>query len=87
MLEYINIVIEFFEDNFGFFRKFGIVKVRRGEYSGLEYGLYLIKYEKCLFVDIVILRVKGRLGENSYYFLENNCEYFVMWCKIGILLF
>lgn len=86
VLEYTNTATEFFEDNFGSPRKPGIAKVRRGEYSGSEYGLYLIKHEKCLPADTVISRAKGRLGENSYHPLENNCEHFAMWCKTGISL-
>lgn len=86
VLEYTNTATEFFEDNFGSPRKPGIAKVRRGEYSGSEYGLYLIKHEKCLPADTVISKAKERLGENSYHPLENNCEHFAMCCKTGMSL-
>lgn len=33
--------------------------------------------------DVVIERAEGRLGEQQYHLLTNNCEHFANWCKTG----
>lgn len=34
--------------------------------------------------DETVERATGRLGEESYNLLSNNCEHFAIWCKTGI---
>lgn len=49
--------------------------------------LMIYKFGWCLDFNIVVLIVKIRVGESEYDFVFNNCEYFVMSCKIGVFLF
>lgn len=34
--------------------------------------------------DQIVQRALERLGENEYDLLENNCEHFVNWCRLGV---
>ena len=34
--------------------------------------------------DQIIQRALSRLGENEYDLLDNNCEHFVNWCRLGV---
>lgn len=40
-------------------------------------------YATCDSPDVVIARARGRLGENKYHLVFNNCEHFAVWCKTG----
>ena len=31
-----------------------------------------------------VRRARGRLGEEKYNLVTNNCEHFAMWCKTGV---
>ena len=46
-------------------------------------SLYRIDYEDCLPLEQTIEMARSRLGEAKYNPLENNCEHFARWCKIG----
>ncbi|MCU0566612.1 MAG: lecithin retinol acyltransferase family protein [Oculatellaceae cyanobacterium Prado106] len=41
------------------------------------------KYAVSYVPDVVIQRAESRLGERQYNLLNNNCEHFATWCKIG----
>ena len=84
VIEYSNSAKGFSQDSSSPLKNPGIAKVRRGKYSGLEDGLYMIKHKKYKPADTVVLRAKRRLGENKYHPFNNNCEHFALWCKTGI---
>ena len=46
---------------------------------------YRIKQHKQIAFDVEqrIKRAQGRLGENHYHLISNNCEHFVNWCFYG----
>ncbi|PSB12354.1 hypothetical protein C7B61_15260 [filamentous cyanobacterium CCP1] len=33
--------------------------------------------------DVVVARAESRLGERQYNLMNNNCEHFATWCKVG----
>ena len=39
--------------------------------------------ESCSAPGVVLRRAMGRLGEQNYNLLFNNCEHFAHWCKTG----
>jgi hypothetical protein len=39
--------------------------------------------EECSPAGVTLRRAMGRLGEQSYNLLFNNCEHFAHWCKTG----
>lgn len=53
--------------------------------------LWKIIYDNCFLVELVIEWVwnflKNLLMIGLYFLIENNCEYFVISCKIGIVIF
>lgn len=43
-----------------------------------------VKSQSVAFLpEIVVQRAEGRLGEQRYDLLTNNCEHFATWCKTG----
>lgn len=86
VIEYFNIVREFLNDNCFLLKNFKnivVVKVVRGRYNFKNEVVYLMLYKVCLDSVIVVNNVRREFGSMFYCFLINNCEYFVMWCKIG----
>ena len=45
--------------------------------------LRLISYAEASPVGVTLRRAMGRLGEQDYNLLFNNCEHFATWCKTG----
>lgn len=43
---------------------------------------YMVK-RSVFTAEETIKRAKGRLGEEKYNLVTNNCEHFAMWCKTG----
>ncbi|XP_074612122.1 uncharacterized protein LOC141866505 [Acropora palmata] len=84
VIEYSNSTEGFSQDNSSHPKDPGIARVIRGKYSGSKDGFYLIKHKKCEPTNTVVLKAKGRLGENEYSLFNNNCEHFALWCKTGI---
>ncbi|XP_014663003.1 PREDICTED: lecithin retinol acyltransferase-like [Priapulus caudatus] len=33
--------------------------------------------------ELVLKRAEDMIGQSSYDFVENNCEHFALWCKLG----
>lgn len=47
-------------------------------------GRIFVKHQPTAFLPhIVVERATGRLGEQRYDLLTNNCEHFATWCKTG----
>ncbi|MEM0980776.1 MAG: lecithin retinol acyltransferase family protein [Cyanobacteria bacterium P01_H01_bin.58] len=47
-------------------------------------GRIFVKHQPTAFLPpIVVQRAEGRLGEQRYDLLTNNCEHFATWCKTG----
>ena len=45
--------------------------------------LRVISYDEASPVGVTLRRAMGRLGEQDYNLLFNNCEHFATWCKTG----
>jgi hypothetical protein len=45
--------------------------------------LSVVSYATCSPVGVTLRRAMGRLGEQNYNLLFNNCEHFAHWCKTG----
>jgi hypothetical protein len=45
--------------------------------------LSVVSYTSCSPVGVTLRRAMGRLGEQNYNLLFNNCEHFAHWCKTG----
>jgi len=45
--------------------------------------LQLINHPEASPVGVTLRRAMGRLGEQDYNLLFNNCEHFATWCKTG----
>ena len=45
--------------------------------------LRVISYDEASPVGVTLRRAIGRLGEQDYNLLFNNCEHFATWCKTG----
>ena len=45
--------------------------------------LRVISHAKASPVSVTLRRAMGRLGEQDYNLLFNNCEHFATWCKTG----
>ncbi|MCB4428017.1 lecithin retinol acyltransferase family protein [Synechococcus sp. MU1643] len=45
--------------------------------------LQVINYAEASPVGVTLRRAMGRLGEQDYNLLFNNCEHFATWCKTG----
>ena len=45
--------------------------------------LRVISYPETSPVGVTLRRAMGRLGEQDYNLLFNNCEHFATWCKTG----
>ena len=45
--------------------------------------LRVINYVEASPVGVTLRRAMGRLGEQDYNLLFNNCEHFATWCKTG----
>ncbi|MFM8525098.1 MAG: lecithin retinol acyltransferase family protein [Cyanobacteriota bacterium] len=45
--------------------------------------LSVVTYDSCSPVGVTLRRAMGRLGEQNYNLLFNNCEHFAHWCKTG----
>ena len=45
--------------------------------------LSVVSYPSCSPVGVTLRRAMGRLGEQNYNLLFNNCEHFAHWCKTG----
>ena len=45
--------------------------------------LSVVPYESCSPTGVTLRRAMGRLGEQNYNLLFNNCEHFAHWCKTG----
>ena len=48
-----------------------------------EQPLRVISYAEASPVGVTLRRAMGRLGEQDYNLLFNNCEHFATWCKTG----
>lgn len=46
--------------------------------------LSVVTYDHCSPVGLTLRRALGRLGEQNYNLLFNNCEHFAHWCKTGL---
>jgi len=48
-------------------------------------GEVRVVHEPCAYdPDTAVERAEGRLGENRYSAIANNCEHFARWCVTGI---
>lgn len=45
--------------------------------------LSVVPYDSCSPTGVTLRRAMGRLGEQNYNLLFNNCEHFAHWCKTG----
>ena len=45
--------------------------------------LSVVAYSHCSPTGVTLRRAMGRLGEQNYNLLFNNCEHFAHWCKTG----
>ncbi|MEX1317005.1 MAG: lecithin retinol acyltransferase family protein [Synechococcaceae cyanobacterium] len=61
-----------------------ILRSPRGEFSRSE-PISVVSYGEgdCSPAGVTLRRAMGRLGEQNYNLLFNNCEHFAHWCKTG----
>ena len=60
-----------------------VCRVTVGEFA--RDGELKVVHEPCAYEpDRAVERAEGRLGENCYSALANNCEHFARWCVTGI---
>jgi hypothetical protein len=45
--------------------------------------VFVKHYTTSYVPDVVVERAEGRLGERRYDLMNNNCEHFATWCKVG----
>lgn len=45
--------------------------------------LFVVPYAEASPIGVTLRRAMGRLGEQRYNLLFNNCEHFAIWCKTG----
>lgn len=85
VIEYSNTAKEFLNHNCSppTITGMSIAKVVRGKYKLQNETVYLMKHERCLDPECVVLRAQSMLGDEKYHPLYNNCEHFAMWCKTG----
>ncbi len=85
VIEYTNTAGEFVNDNCCPPRIKGMTKAKvvKNQYKFQEKVMYLMKHDRCLDPDDVVLRAQSRLGERDYNPVTLNCEHFAMWCKTG----
>ncbi|MEB3263646.1 MAG: lecithin retinol acyltransferase family protein [Synechococcus sp.] len=50
---------------------------------GLPVSVVVYEPGSCSPVGVTLRRAMGRLGEQNYNLLFNNCEHFAHWCKTG----
>lgn len=62
-------------------------EILRSSSEGFSRGqpLTVVDYPEggCSSVGVTLRRAMGRLGEQNYNLLFNNCEHFAHWCKTG----
>lgn len=61
-----------------------ILRSTREEFSrGQPISTVIYPEGSCSAADVTVRRAMGRLGEQNYNLLFNNCEHFAHWCKTG----
>ncbi len=61
-----------------------ILRSSQSEFSrGLTITTVDYPAESCSPTEETLQRARGRLGEQNYNLLFNNCEHFAYWCKTG----
>jgi hypothetical protein len=61
-----------------------ILRSPRDEFSRSEpIGVVSYGQGECSATGVTLRRAMGRLGEQNYNLLFNNCEHFAHWCKTG----
>ncbi len=61
-----------------------ILRSARDEFSrGLAITTIEYPPDSCSTTGVTLRRAMGRLGEQNYNLLFNNCEHFAHWCKTG----
>jgi hypothetical protein len=61
-----------------------ILRSSQSEFSrGLTITTVDYPAESCSTTEETLQRARGRLGEQNYNLLFNNCEHFAHWCKTG----
>jgi hypothetical protein len=61
-----------------------ILRSPKGDFSrGLEMTVVEYPAGDCSPPGVTVRRAMGRLGEQNYNLLFNNCEHFAHWCKTG----
>ncbi len=61
-----------------------ILRSSQSEFSrGLTITTVDYPAERCSTTEETLQRARGRLGEQNYNLLFNNCEHFAHWCKTG----
>ncbi len=43
----------------------------------------VVNHEQASAIGVTLRRAMGRIGEQNYNLLFNNCEHFAIWCKTG----
>lgn len=59
-----------------------IIRVSTSEFADGK-PIWMEFYNTSYSPDEIVRRAKGRLGEQIYHPLGNNCEHFVYWCTTG----
>lgn len=67
------------------YRKTGTATISRTSLAAFAQGqrVYVKAVDVAYLPHLVVARAEGRLGEQRYDLLTNNCEHFATWCKTG----
>lgn len=47
-------------------------------------SVHTVEYLRRLAIEETVHRARSRVGENSYRFIDSNCEHFATWCATGL---